>query len=60
MTPEDKHKYDRMVNRQRYIIHTYCNSIGCKDCPLREDDDSGNIECESSRLNTAMMDLEMK
>jgi hypothetical protein len=33
-------------NQQRNTIENYCNSIGCRDCPLSEPDG----ECHSTQL----------
>jgi len=55
MTPEMKD----LLERQGNIIHNTCNTIGCKDCGLKNgfDDNSG---CASTDLHERIMDLEMK
>ena len=41
-------------DRQTYIIITYCNAVGCRDCPLNRDPD----DCESIELQGKIFDLE--
>lgn len=55
MTDEEAH-LDFLIRRQGFIIKNYCNTIGCKDCPLQRDDGG----CESTDLNSNIREMELK
>lgn len=52
----DKRKLKQMNDRQTHIVNNYCNTIGCKDCPLNRKPD----DCESIELQGKILDLEFK
>lgn len=57
MTDADESKLKQLNARQTSIIHNYCNTIGCKDCPLNRKPDA---ECESIELQGQILDIEFK
>ena len=52
----DERKLEKLNQQQTYIIRNYCNTIGCKDCPLNRKPDP----CDSEILQDQIMELEFK
>ena len=46
----------QLIDRQGYIIRSYCNSIGCKDCPLERE----NGDCECTDIDSELLEMEIK
>lgn len=51
---EIQSQLDRNQNELRSTIRTYCDQIGCKDCPLYEDGSS----CHATQLQEIEFRLE--
>jgi len=56
LTESEQRRLKQLNDRQTSVIINYCNTIGCKDCPLNRKPDP----CESNILQDEIMDLEFK
>ena len=57
MIEDTKIKLENLHDRQRYIIHNYCNTVGCDNCMYNTFDDE--IPCLSIKLENEILDIEM-
>ena len=51
---------ENLRQRLRDLIHSQCNTRGCKDCPYKFNLDGIGGECSATDLESKIMDIEMK
>lgn len=59
LTDQEKIHLQDLRDRSRDIIISVCNTIGCKYCHLRWDDENGKkVSCSSIELENQIADIE--
>lgn len=60
MKKDNSDLIEELHNRERNIINSVCNIVGCKDCHLTFTDSDGSFTCQACYLNSKILDLEFE
>lgn len=55
---DKKEKLENLISDHRSVIHNFCNTIGCKNCPLHINFETNH--CRSTELQDEITNIEME